>query len=63
MARLIWEARYPAPNPLSILTVATPFAQELTMVSRAAMPPVGVEFGKAQVLERFPPEKGFGLID
>ena len=34
----ICAARWPAPYPLSMLTTATPGAQELSMVSRAASP-------------------------
>ncbi len=37
--RLSMEASRPAPNPLSMLTTATPVAQELSMVSKAATPP------------------------
>ena len=40
-ACLLWFimlAKYPAPNPLSMLTTLTPLAQELSMVSRAASP-------------------------
>ncbi len=32
-------AAYAAPNPLSIFTTVTPAAQELSMPSRAAIPP------------------------
>lgn len=35
---LIMAANAPAPNPLSILTTATPVAQELSMESSAASP-------------------------
>ncbi len=35
---LMSEAKYPAPNPLSMFTTATPGAQELSMARRAASP-------------------------
>ena len=35
----IMFARYPAPKPLSILTAATPLAQELSIESSAESPP------------------------
>jgi len=38
-ARFIIAAAYPAPKPLSMLTTVTPGAHELSMPSRAAMPP------------------------
>ena len=37
-SRLIWVARYPAPNPLSIFTTAIPLAQELIIVRSADNP-------------------------
>jgi hypothetical protein len=37
-SRLIIEATYPAPNPLSMLTTLTFEAQEFSMPSRAASP-------------------------
>ena len=36
---LISDAMHPAPKPLSMFTTATPLAHELSMPSRAAMPP------------------------
>src|SRR5512139_389818 len=36
---LIRLAMYPAPNPLSMLTTATPEAQEFSMARRAVTPP------------------------
>ena len=37
--RLMRPAEYPAPNPLSMLTVSTPPAQELSMLKSAVSPP------------------------
>src|SRR5438874_1131207 len=36
--RVIWLARYPAPNPLSMLTTATPGAHAFIIPRRAAIP-------------------------
>ena len=39
ISRLINEAAYAAPKPLSMLTTVTPLAQLLSIPSKAAIPP------------------------